>query len=91
VETLRSEQWSNAHLAVNDRLSDLLNALRDLGYNPSLHLSYDRAEHHLALDATLLAEHPAMQSAFDAYREACKIRDVALDAIQSMPKLDIGF
>lgn len=86
-----SEEWSKAHLTVNDLLSQLLNELRDLGYNPSYHVSYDNTEGHLTIDADLLAKHASLKSLFDKYVEACTSRDEAVEKIQQEPKIDLGF
>lgn len=91
MTTLRSEEWSEAHLEVTDVLAEMLNQLRDLGYNPSLHLNYDRQEHQLVMDADLRTKHPEIQSVYDRYQSACDRRDEALEHIQAMPKLDLGF
>jgi len=91
MTTYRSDQWSNAHLNVNDILTNLLNALRDLGYNPSLHISYDKAEHHLLLDTEILDKHANIATLYDNYLSACNQRDAAVDEIQKLPKLDLGF
>ncbi|MCL6548233.1 MAG: hypothetical protein K6T30_04910 [Alicyclobacillus sp.] len=88
---LRSEAWSNAHLMVNELLSKLLNTLRDLGYNPSLHIRYDHDEHRLLVDGDILARHPELQALYHRYCEACDRRDEALRQIQAMPKIDLGF
>jgi hypothetical protein len=86
-----SEQWSKAHLAVNDILNQLLNQLRDLGYNPSYHISYDRKEQHLIIDSVLLEKHGALKQLFDEYVQACIARDTAVEKIQEAPKVDLGF
>ncbi|MCL6452236.1 MAG: hypothetical protein K6T78_01270 [Alicyclobacillus sp.] len=86
-----SEEWSQAHLAVNDLLSALLNELRDLGYNPSFHVAYDRQEQHLTVDDALLHKHESLRRTFRRYVEACKARDEAVLKIQSLPKVDLGF
>lgn len=88
---IRTEEWSDAHFAVNELLSKLLNELRDAGYNPSFHISYDREEHHLLLDKDVLAKHPSIAETYDAYLTACDHRDQAVENIQLQPKLDIGF
>ncbi|MBX5435672.1 MAG: hypothetical protein IRZ33_00475 [Alicyclobacillaceae bacterium] len=88
---LRSEEWSNAHLLVNDLLSKLLNALRDLGYNPSLHIRYAHDEHRLLVDDEVLHAHPELRHLYEQYRRACDQRDEALRKIQSLPKIDLGF
>ena len=87
----RSEDWSKAHMAVNDFLSELLNALRDHNYNPSLHISYDREEHHLVVDPVVLNKHGDIKELYHQYLDACRLRDVALEQIQNLPKLDLGF
>lgn len=86
-----SEEWSKAHLAVNDLLSRLLNELRDLGYNPSYHVSYDRSMQHLMIDADLLAKHPSLKQLYADYVSACDARDAAVEKIQQSPKVDLGF
>lgn len=91
MTTYRSEDWSNAHTAVNDALTELLNALRDHGYNPSLHISYDRAEHHLLVDPIVLNKHSNIKQLFLRYLDACALRDAAVQRIQELPKLDLGF
>jgi uncharacterized protein (UPF0297 family) len=91
MTTHRSENWSFAHTAVNDALTELLNVLRDNGYNPSLHISYDRHEHRLMVDPVVLNKHPDVKSIYLRYIDACKLRDEAVEAIQELPKLDLGF
>ncbi|MCL6592782.1 MAG: hypothetical protein K6T31_02290 [Alicyclobacillus sp.] len=86
-----SAEWSQAHQRVNELLSDLLNTLRDLGYNPSYHLSYDHAEHHIRLDHQVLTEHPELSSVYEAYIAACARRNQAVQRIQQLPKRDLGF
>ncbi|QSO49091.1 hypothetical protein [Alicyclobacillus mengziensis] len=86
-----SEQWSKSHLVVNELLSQLLNQLRDLGYNPSYHISYDRKEQHLTIDSLLLDKHDSLKQLFDEYVEACNARDAAVEKIQEAPKVDLGF
>jgi hypothetical protein len=91
MSTHQSTDWSNAHANVNDALAELLNALRDHQYNPSLHITYDRHEHHLLLDPVVLNKHVDVKTIYLKYLDACKLRDVAVDRIQELPKLDIGF
>lgn len=91
METHQSEAWSSAHLKVNDLLSLVLNALRDCGYNPSNHITYDKGEHHLVLDPVVLNKHDDIKSLYLDYLDACNERDAAIDVIQALPKLDIGF
>ncbi|WAH40830.1 hypothetical protein NZD89_21430 [Alicyclobacillus fastidiosus] len=91
METYRSEDWSNAHFLVNDVLGALLQSLRDHGYNPSLHLTYDREEHHLLVDPVILNKHDDVKRIYLEYVDACNTRDDAVERIQSLPKLDLGF
>lgn len=91
MSTHQSADWSNAHTHVNDVLTELLNALRDHSYNPSLHITYDRHEHHLLLDPVLLNKHSDVKQIYLRYLDACKVRDVEVERIQELPKLDIGF
>jgi hypothetical protein len=91
VTILKSEEWSQAHEEVSEALSTLLNRIRDLGYNPSLHIHYENDQHRLTLDDSLLKKHPELQPVFDHYLTACDKRDSALAKIQELPKLDIGF
>lgn len=91
MSNLSSEQWSNAHIAANDLLTELLSQMRDLGYNPSLHISYDRMNHHVVLDEELVSKHETLAQIFNKYLEACNMRTEALTDIQAAPKLDIGF
>jgi hypothetical protein len=86
-----SEEWSHTHFAVNDLLAELLNELRNLGYNPSYHISYNQSEHHIVVDPEALNQHPKLSDLFQAYVEACTKRDDAVEKIQSMPKIDLGF
>lgn len=86
-----SEEWSKAHLAVNDLLSQLLNELRDLGYNPGYHVSYDRSMQHLMIDSDLLAKHESLRQLYSEYVTACDTRDAAVEKIQQSPKVDLGF
>ena len=86
-----TEQWSAAHLAVTDLMTELLSLLRDKGYNPSNHISYDRTEHHLMLEAQIPAQHSDVKSVYDAYLEACRKRDDELDQVKDMPKTNLGF
>jgi hypothetical protein len=86
-----SEEWSKTHFAVNDLLSELLNELRNLGYNPSYHVSYNHNQHHITVDPETLAKHPQLGELYEAYVNACTKRDEAVEKIQSMPKLDLGF
>lgn len=88
---LKSQEWSQAHLDVNESLSQLLSNVRDYGYNPSLHVHYDETEHRLILDPELRAKHPPLADGYERYRQACDSRDAALLKIQELPKLDIGF
>lgn len=91
METYRSEAWSNAHFLVNEFLTQLLNRVRDNGYNPSLHISYDQEEHQLRLDPIILNKHDDIKQIYLQYVEACNTRDNAVEEIQSLPKLDLGF
>ncbi|GGI98798.1 hypothetical protein GCM10010885_05350 [Alicyclobacillus cellulosilyticus] len=91
MHVIRSDEWSNAHLAVNDCLSRLLNTLRDLGYNPSLHISYDQDEQHIVVDPELRRRHPEVEAAYQEYVSYCRLRDAALRQIQELPKVDLGF
>ncbi|SFU36711.1 hypothetical protein [Alicyclobacillus macrosporangiidus] len=86
-----SEEWSRAHHRVNELLSLLLNTLRDLGYNPSYHISYDHDEHHVRLDDQLLRQHPQLMAVYRDYVAACRERSVAVQRIQELPKMDLGF
>ncbi len=87
----RSDDWSNAQLAANKYLSQLLNALRDNNYNPSSHISYDPGDNHLIIDLSVLDKHEDIQDIYDQYISACRIRDNALERIKQLEKLDIGF
>ncbi|GLG00039.1 hypothetical protein C7445_10473 [Alicyclobacillus sacchari] len=91
METYRSDSWSNAHFRVKDALAALLNEMRDCGYNPSLHISYDANEHHLLVDPVILHKHPSIKRVYLEYLDACHARDTAVEDIQSLPKLDLGF
>lgn len=91
MDTHRSETWSDAHFQVKDALEDLLNQLRDNGYNPSLHISYDKQEHHLLVDPVVLHKHETVKERYLTYLDACRARDHAVEEIQSLPKLDLGF
>jgi retron-type reverse transcriptase len=86
-----SEEWTQSHFLVNDLLSELLNEIRNLGYNPSHHVSYDNVEHHLLVDETLLEQHSKLRNIFQKYLDACARRDQAVRNIQALPKLDLGF
>lgn len=88
---IRSDEWSDAHFAVHDLLNQLMNLLRDKGYNPSYHISYNRAEQHLLLEQNILDRHPDVAETYGLYLAACALREEALDHIQQQPKLDIGF
>lgn len=88
---LRSDDWSNAHFTVNELLGNVLHLMRDLGYNPSQHIEYNHESHLVEVDAALLTQHEQLQALYTQYREACKARDAALEKIQTMPKLDLGF
>lgn len=91
MSTHRSDHWSQAHLIVNDKLTEMLNALRDLGYNPSLHISYDKDEHRLQVDEAILNQHLQIRNLYIEYTEACVERDIAVAEIKQLPKLDLGF
>lgn len=86
-----SEEWSDAQVAVNEALAFLLNTLRDLGYNPNLHVTYDKAEHLLLVDDKVLANHPEAKAAYATYVATCERRDDAVEKIQDMPKTNLGF
>jgi retron-type reverse transcriptase len=86
-----SEEWTKSHFLVNDLLSELLNEIRNLGYNPSQHVSYDNVEHHLLVDEALLEQHAQLRNIFEKYLEACARRAQAVRNIQALPKLDLGF
>ena len=87
----RSEDWSNAQVAANDYLAELLNALRDLNYDPNSHISYDRKQHHIVVDSAILKKHEEVEELFEQYVDACTIRENAMTRIQNLEKLDIGF
>ncbi|QQE80291.1 hypothetical protein [Alicyclobacillus sp. SO9] len=87
----QTEQWSVSHLAVTDLMTQLLGLLRDKGYNPSNHISYDRRNHHLLLDQQVTAGNPDIRSMYNAYLEACRKRDEELEQVKQMPKTDLGF
>jgi hypothetical protein len=89
--THSSEDWSQAHIQVNDQLNHLLRGMRDYGYNPSLHISYDKEEHHLQVDPVVISKHSDLKRIYLEYLDACKARDAAVHRIQSLPKLDLGF
>lgn len=91
MTTLHSNAWTDAHFAVHDLLNSLLNLLRDKGYNPSYHISYDSAEQHLLLQDDILSKHPEIAATYEKYLAACAARDEALAQIEAQPKLDIGF
>lgn len=91
MDTHRSENWSSAHFDVNDVLGQLLNTLRDHGYNPSHHISYDPQEHHLKVDPVVLNKHDDVKDIYLRYLDACTARDTAVEQIQALPKLDLGF
>jgi hypothetical protein len=86
-----SEEWTKSHFVVNDLLSELLNQIRNLGYNPSYHISYDHTECHLLVDEELLKKHPELAETYQRYLEACARRDEAVRSIQKLPKIDLGF
>ncbi|WP_067931915.1 hypothetical protein [Alicyclobacillus kakegawensis] len=86
-----SETWSAAHLQVTELLSKLLSTLRDHGYNPSNHISYDRSGNHLVLDTKLLQQHPDLDALYREYLDACARRDKSLKEVQQLPKIDLGF
>jgi hypothetical protein len=86
-----SEEWGKSHFIVNDLLEQLLNELRNLGYNPSFHITYDHAEHHLLLDEALLNKHQQLANKYQEYLTACARRDEAVRTIQALPKIDLGF
>lgn len=86
-----SQEWSKSQFAVNDLLSALLNEIRDQGYNPSHHISYDHKESHIVVDKELLTKHASIQECFTKYVEACSQRDAALESIQGLDKVDLGF
>jgi hypothetical protein len=90
MTVIRSEEWSNAHLEVNELLSQLLNAMRDCGYNPSQHISYDHEHYHVIVDQDVLDHHPRINQLYGRYLAACKKRDEAMQQIQSLPKVDLG-
>lgn len=91
MEAYRSEDWTRAHFLVNDFLGNLLNSVRDHGYNPSHHISYDNQEHHLTLDPVILNKHDDIKNIYLQYLSACNQRDEAVEGIQTLPKLDLGF
>lgn len=91
MDTYRSDDWTRAHFMVNEHLGTLLNTLRDHGYNPSLHITYDKQEHHLTLDPVILNKHDDVKKIYLEYLTACNQRDEAVEDIQSLPKLDLGF
>jgi uncharacterized protein (UPF0297 family) len=86
-----SESWSSAHLKVTELLSELLSVLRDRGYNPSHHISYDRTGNHILLEEDILRRHPDVSALYDRYLAACTERDEALQEVQRLPKVDLGF
>ena len=87
----RTDDWSNAQVAANNYLSELLNAIRDHDYNPSSHISYDPQDHHLVVDQAILDKHEDIQDLYEQYTAACRIRENAVDRIKQLEKLDIGF
>lgn len=89
--TTINENWSDAHLSVTAHMTALLNVIRDLGYNPSHHISYDRSNQHLLLEEELVQKHDEIKAAYDAYLKACDDRQAELERVQELPKLDIGF
>ncbi|MCL6446218.1 MAG: hypothetical protein K6T83_22695 [Alicyclobacillus sp.] len=91
MDIIRSEDWSNAHFAVNEALAELLNKLRDHGYNPSLHIHYDHGGHRLSVDENILAKHADIRETYETYVAACDRRDAAVDRIRSLPKVDLKF
>ncbi|OFW81144.1 MAG: hypothetical protein A2201_08060 [Alicyclobacillus sp. RIFOXYA1_FULL_53_8] len=91
MTTSPSTQWSDAQLNVNAALASLLNTLRDLGYNPNLHITYDKSEHLLLVHESILAAHQAARDAYGVYVDACERRDEAVAKIQEMPKTQLGF
>lgn len=86
-----SEEWSRAHLVVHDLLSQILNQLRDLGYNPGYHITYNRTEQHLMLADDILRKHPELKVLYNSYLKAVEERDEALERVQQAPKVDLGF
>lgn len=86
-----SEEWSDAQISVNQALASLLNTLRDLGYNPNLHVTYDKAEHLLVVDEEILTNHNEANDAYQSYLAMCNKRDEAVRMIQDLPKTDLGF
>ncbi len=86
-----NENWTDAHLNVTNHMTALLNVIRDLGYNPSHHISYDRTNQHLVLEDELVQKHREIASAYEAYLKACDDRQAELERVQKLPKLDIGF
>lgn len=91
TEQQHSEQWSKAHLAATDLLNELLHVVRDHGYNPSHHISYDGHEHHILMDDELVKNHKAIADAYEKYKEACAKREDELEQVQELPKVDLGF
>lgn len=91
MTTYESQDWTQAHTAVNEFLSQLLNTIRDAGYNPSHHIAYDRQEHHLELDPVLINKHAEIKRLYHLYLDACLHRDLAVERIQKLPKMDLGF
>jgi hypothetical protein len=89
--TTINENWSDAHLAVTNLMTALLNILRDLGYNPSHHISYNQMDQHLVLDESVVKRHAEVESAYEKYLKACEERQLELERVQQLPKLDIGF
>ncbi len=87
----RSEDWSNAHVAANDFLAELLTTLRSHNYDPSSLISYDRKNNHVVLDSSVLKKHDDVEDLYSQYLDACSIRDNAVGRIQNLEKLDIGF
>ncbi|RIV28776.1 hypothetical protein D2Q93_01930 [Alicyclobacillaceae bacterium I2511] len=85
-----SEEWGNAHITVNTLLSEVLNTLRDHGYNPGYHVSYDRMEQHLVIEDKILQQVPRLSEQYSAYLSACQRRDKALTEIQQVPKLRVN-
>lgn len=86
-----SQEWTQTHFAVNDLLSELLNELRNSGYNPSFHVSYDHAQQHIVVDQEIISKHAQVAKVYRAYVDACEKRHEAVEKIQGLEKVDLGF
>lgn len=86
-----STQWSNAQLAVNESLAQLVQALKECSIESNEVLAYDRQKGYLSLDNGILSQFPTVASVYQRYVQACEHRHHTVESIQNMPKMDLGF